>query len=139
MTIQSLKMDFGSPGHGLLHWWPWAPWSSLKLPCRKTYNRSLQIPLKPIPMDSEHPKTPSWAFLHLVWPKNEEDRPPASFLLQACCLWFANSHLCVSNLASGHFLCLNPTCTPFPQITPKCRTVRGLAPKPTEVLDAWSM
>jgi hypothetical protein len=69
MTIQSLKMDFGSSGHDLLHWWPWSAWSSLKLPYRKTYNISIQMPLKPIPMDSKHPKTPSYAFSTLGLPK----------------------------------------------------------------------
>jgi hypothetical protein len=34
----------------------------LKLQERKNSKRSLQIPLKIVPMDSEHPKTPSWAF-----------------------------------------------------------------------------
>jgi hypothetical protein len=28
----------------------------------KPCNRSLQMPLKTSPMDSKHPKTPSWAF-----------------------------------------------------------------------------
>jgi hypothetical protein len=34
----------------------------LKLQSRKTYKISLQMALKTITMDSEHPKTPSWAF-----------------------------------------------------------------------------
>jgi hypothetical protein len=29
-------------------------------------------------MAPERPKTPSWAFWHLVWPKIEEDRLPGS-------------------------------------------------------------
>ena len=30
--------------------------------CEKTYKRALQMPVKMVPMDSERPKTPSWAF-----------------------------------------------------------------------------
>jgi hypothetical protein len=34
----------------------------MKLQGRKTYKISLQMALKTMPMDLEHPKTPSWAF-----------------------------------------------------------------------------
>jgi hypothetical protein len=37
----------------------------LKLQGRKTYKKSLQMALKIVPMDLEHPKTPSWDFLTL--------------------------------------------------------------------------
>jgi hypothetical protein len=42
---------------------------------------------------------------------------------------------CVSNLASGHFPCLNPAHTPFPQMCQFFARLGNLAPKPAEVLD----
>jgi len=49
------------------------------------------------------PKPLSGLFQHLNRSKNEEVRPPGSLPLQACCLWFYNSHPPCMNLAHTLF------------------------------------
>ena len=55
------------------------------------------------------PKPLSGLFRHLNRSKNEEVRPPWSLLLQACCLWFYNSHPPWVNLAHMNFKAYKPS------------------------------
>ena len=62
MTIQSQKMDMCSSEQCLKQWGLQASSSFINLQGLKTCIRSFQMPMKTSPMDSERPKTPSWAF-----------------------------------------------------------------------------
>jgi hypothetical protein len=86
---------------------------------------SLQMLVKTSPMDSEHPKTPSWAFSAPHLAKNSKSYAFCHFSPSSFSLWFAISHLWKTEPSFECFRCLNLAHTCVPQNAPKCRTVSG--------------
>jgi hypothetical protein len=86
------------------------------------------MPVKTSPMDSERPKTPSWAFTAPDLVKNSKVMLLPFFPFKLCyCSPFL--HLWKMNLALSVFGAQNPAHTRVPQNGAICRTVNGISPQ----------